>query len=391
MYIDLTDGQKALRDELRAYFRELMTPERVAATRGNESGDAYKAIIRQLGRDGWLALGWPEEFGGQGRGARDQLIFFEEAQLARVPLPFVTINTVAPALMTHGSEEHKRFFLPRIAAGELHFAIGYSEPEAGTDLAALKTTAVREGDDYVINGTKVFTSGAESADYVWLAARTDPEAEKKHSGITIFMVSTDQPGFSCAPIHTVGSVRTNMSYYNDVRCPANMIAGELNGGWRMITSQLNHERVGLAAIGVNGLGLYQRTLDWAREAVDDGRRPLDHAWVQSTLAEAHHRLEAMRLMNWRMAWQSDHGEVDPAFASAIKAYSTECLIEVCRLLMEVVGAAGTYRRGSPAAALHGDLEEEYRKCQINTFGGGVAEVMRDLVAQFGLGMTAYKR
>ncbi len=392
MYIDYTESQKALRRELRAYFSALMTPELREGTRGNEGGDAYKQVIRQLGKDGWLALGWPKEYGGKGLKSSEQLVFFEEAQLAEVPLPFVTINTVAPALIALGSEEHKRFFLPKIAAGELHFAIGYTEPGAGTDLAALKTSAVRDGDDYVINGSKIWTSSAEAADYIWLAARTDPEAKPQHKGITIFMVDAKQPGFSFTPLHTVGGVRSNASYYDNVRVPASMIFGELNGGWKAITSQLNHERVGLAAIGIQGWGLLQRVLAWAQTTDGaDGKRIADLPWVQSTLAEVYARMEAMRLMNWRMAWQLDTGEPDPAFASAIKAYSTECLIAVDKLLLNVTGMAGGLRRGSPGAALNGDLEEHYRKCQINTFGGGIAEVMRDLIAQFGLGMSAYSR
>jgi alkylation response protein AidB-like acyl-CoA dehydrogenase len=270
MYIDYTESQKALRRELRAYFSALMTPELREGTRGNEGGDAYKQVIRQLGKDGWLALGWP---GIRRPGAQDseQLVFFEEAQLAEVPLPFVTINTVAPALIALGSEEHKRFFLPKIAAGELHFAIGYTEPGAGTDLAALKTSAVRDGDEYVINGGKIWTSSAEAADYIWLAARTDPDAKPQHKGITIFMVDAKQPGFSFTPLYTVGGVRSNASYYDNVRVPASMIVGQLNGGWKAITSQLNHERVGLAAIGIQGWGLLQRVLAWA-QSTDGGRR-----------------------------------------------------------------------------------------------------------------------
>tara|TARA_R100000005_G_scaffold96720_1_gene86689 strand:- start:10423 stop:11565 length:1143 start_codon:yes stop_codon:yes gene_type:complete len=380
-----------LRSELRQYFQSLMTPELIEATRGNEGGDAYKSVIRQIGKDGWLALGWPKEYGGQGRGPMDQMIFFEEAQLARAPLPFVTISTVAPAIMAHGSEAHKDFFLPRIAAGELHFAIGYTEPDAGSDLAALKTTAVAEGDEWVINGTKVYTSSAEAADYIWLAARSDANAARPHAGISIFMVDAHQPGFSFAPIHTVGGVRTNISYYNDVRCPNDMICGSLNGGWKLITSQLNHERVGLAAIGIYAYGLYQDVLAWAREPDTTGVRPIEDATVQRLLAECYARLEAMRLMTWRMAWSMEHGEPEVAYASAMKAFSTEGLIEVYRLLMDAMGPASMLRRGSTGAALAGELEEEYRKCQINTFGGGVVELMRDLVAAFGLNMRAYSR
>lgn len=391
MYIEHTPEQQKLRRELRAYFGRLMTPELIEATHGNEGGDAYKSVIRQMGKDGWLAVGWPEEYGGRGRGPMDQLIFFEEAQLAKAPIPFVTINTVAPAIMAHGSEQHKRYFLPKIAAGDLHFAIGYSEPGAGTDLAALKTSAVKDGDDWVINGTKIFTSSAEAADYIWLAARTDSEAVKPHAGITLFMVDADQPGFSFSPIKTVGDVRTNITYYTDVRCPDSMICGTLNGGWRLITSQLNHERVGLAAQCVTAYQSYENTLGWAREVDGNGNRPIDQPVIQRLLAEAYARVEAMRLTTWRMAWSMESGEPGPALASAIKTFSTEGMIEVFRLLMDAVGATSTLSGNSTGAALQGELELQYRRCQICTFGGGVVEVMRDLVAQFGLGMGAYRR
>jgi len=393
MYIDYTPEQKALRDELKAYFSQLITPEIREKIRNNEggglSGEIYKQIIRQMAKDNWLAVGWPKEYGGQGLSAMEQLIFFQEARLAGAPIPFVTLNTVGPALMEHGSEAHKAKFLPGIASGKTHFAIGYSEPGAGTDLASLKTSAVRDGDDYVINGTKVFTSGAEGADYIWLAVRTDADAPK-HKGISIFIVDTKAPGFSLAPIETVGDVRTNMTYYDNVRVPADMLVGELNSGWRLITSQLNHERVGLAAFSVYGQGLFDQVQRWAAETniTNNEQKIGEVPWVQSTLAEAHCRLDAMRLMNARMAEAMDQGHVDPAFASAIKVYSTECLIEVYRLLLEVVGGNGLLKRDSVGAVVHGELEQEYRQCQINTFGGGVNEVQRDLIARFGLKMVA---
>lgn len=389
MHIELTASQKKLRTEIQDYFVGLMTPDLREATRGAESGDTYKDIVRQMGKDGWLTIGWPKEYGGQGRSAVEQLIFFEETQLAHAPFPFVTVNTVGPALMALGSEDQKKQFLPGIAAGEIHFAIGYTESGAGTDLASLKTSAIKDGDDYVINGTKVFTSGAEGADYIWLATRTDKEVPK-HKGITIFIVDTKLPGFSFAPIQTVGAVRTNMTYYEDMRVPETAIAGELNSGWRLITSQLNHERIGLAAFGVHGRGLYERTLAWAKEEHHHARI-IDTPWVRTSFAEAFARLEAMRLLNYRLAWNTDQGILDPALASAAKVYSTECVIEICRLLMNITGSFGLLQQGSAGAILNGDLEEEYRRCQINTFGGGVAEVMRQLTAQFGLGMPRSDR
>lgn len=388
MYVDYTDDQNALRKELREYFTKLITPEVYKETRSAEGGDIYKNIIRQMGKDGWLAIGWPEEYGGQGRGTEDQLTFFEEALLAGAPVPFVTLNTVGPALMDYGSEEHKKQFLPGIASGETHFAIGYSEPGAGTDLASLSTTAVKDGEYWVVNGTKVFTSSAEIADYVWLAVRTDPDA-KKHKGISMFIMDTKLEGFSCAPIHTVGGVTTNMTYYDNVRIHESMLVGELNQGWQLITAQLNHERIGLAAWSVQGWKIFDQALAWAREE-NNGVRPIDDPLTQRNFAEAYALLEAMRIQNARISWELDQGIMNPALASGSKVYSTESLIEVCRLLMEVIGPNSLLTQDATAAQLRGDLELEYRRCQINTFGGGVNEIQRGIVANFGLGMPRHR-
>jgi alkylation response protein AidB-like acyl-CoA dehydrogenase len=391
VHVDYTPEQKALRSELRAYFAELMTPEARAGLEGMEGGPRYREIIRRMGADGWLGVGWPREYGGQGRTAVEQLIWFEEARRSGAPLPFVTLNTVGPCLMAMGSEEQKRRFLPGILAGEIHFAIGYTEPEAGTDLASLKTSAVRDGDDYVVNGTKIFTSGAGVADYVWLACRTDPDAAR-HKGISILILDTRQPGFSWTPIQTVGGGQTTMTYYENVRVPVEMRVGPENGGWRLITLQLNHERVGLAAFGSLALELLDEVVEWARRTHQENGRPvIETPWVQMSLGEAQARLEALKVMNWQMAWEVGQGRLDPAHASAAKIYGTETVIDVYRLLLEVVGVAGTVQADSPGAVLGGRLEEAWRACQINTFGGGVNEVQREIVATLGLGMPRAPR
>jgi alkylation response protein AidB-like acyl-CoA dehydrogenase len=395
MIIDYTDKQKALRKELRQYFATLIKPEYRDELREAEGGDLYKSLIRQMGKDGWLALGWPTEYGGQGATTTEQLLFFEEALLAGAPIPFVTLNTVGPALIDYGTEEMKQRFLPGIAAGETHFCIGYSEPGAGTDLAALSTSAIidpQDPDYYIINGTKVFTSAAEAADYVWLAVRTTPDS--RHKGISMIVVDTTLDGFSYAPIHTVGGVRTNMSYYENVRVHKSMMIGEPDKGWGLIMSQLNHERVGLAAWGIQGWKLFSRALAWARTAStqphNEGQRPIDDVRIQANLAEALARLEAMRVMNARMAWDLDRGNMNIALASALKVFSTEGLVEICRLLMESIGPSTLIRAGSSAAVLRGDLEHEYRRCQINTFGGGINELQRGIVANFGLNMPRHR-
>jgi alkylation response protein AidB-like acyl-CoA dehydrogenase len=390
MFVEESPEVKELRKEARAYFARLMTPKVMEGCHARESGQVYRDTVRQMGKDGWLTVGWPKEYGGKGLGPVAQLASLEEAYIASAPFPFVTIGTVGPAIMEHGSEEHKKFYLPKIANGEIHFAIGYTEPGAGTDLAALKTSAELAGDEFVINGTKVFTSGADNADYIWLAVRTDKNAAK-HKGISMMIVPTTAKGFSFAPIETVGDVPTCMSYYQDVRVPRTQLVGELNKGWRLITSQLNHERVGLAAIGVWCQRDFQFFLDWSREELASGNRVIDEQWVQTNVAETFALLKAMRIINARMVWQMQKGAPDPAYSSAMKVYVTEKAIECYRLMLDVVGAAGLIRRQQAHTIVQGRLEEGYRKCQTMTFGGGVNEVQREIIAQFGLGMTRATR
>ena len=207
----------------------------------------------------------------------DSLIFTDEAAIAGVPVPFLTINSVAPTIMHFGTEEQKKFFLPKIAAGDLHFSIGYSEPGAGTDLASLRTTAVRDGDDYVINGQKMWTSLIAYADYVWLAVRTDPEA-KKHRGISMLIVPTTAEGFSWTPVHTMSGVDTSATYYQDVRVPVANLVGEENGGWKLVTNQLNHERVALVSAAADLPGA-QRGSRVGAEHQGCQRRPADRLGV----------------------------------------------------------------------------------------------------------------
>jgi alkylation response protein AidB-like acyl-CoA dehydrogenase len=392
MFLEYTPEQQALRKELREYFARLLTPEvRAELGEPGEGSPRFRDVVRQMGTDGWLGIGWPEKYGGQGRPATDQFIFFDEVQRAGAPFPFVTLNTVGPTIMRFGSEEQKSHLLPGILAGEINFAIGYTEPEAGTDLASLRTRAVLDGDEWVINGNKVFTSGANQADYVWLACRTDPEAPK-HKGISIVVVPTASAGFKCTPIVTVGGNTTTATYYDDVRVPKGNVVGDVNAGWRLITTQLNHERVGLAAMGGLAHRLWDEVVAWCR-ATDSGRGGpmIDVPWVQTDLARAHARLEAMKLLNWRMAAALDAGALAPADSSAVKVYGTETLVDVYRTLLGVLGVAGYLPPGSPGAVLQGEVERAGRAAQINTFGGGVNEVQREIIASAGLGMARRAR
>jgi alkylation response protein AidB-like acyl-CoA dehydrogenase len=393
MHVAYTPGQERLRQELRAYFAVLMTPEiRAALTApGDEygDGDAYRQVVRQLGRDGWLTLSWPSEYGGRGGSMLDQLIFTDEAAVAGVPVPFLTLNTVGPTIMRYGTPEQKAHYLPRIAGGELHFSIGYSEPEAGTDLAGLRTRAVRDGDSYVINGQKMWTSLIRYADYVWLACRTDPDLAR-HKGLSILIVPTTAPGFSWTPVPTVTGVTTSATYYSDVRVPAAALVGEENRGWPLITNQLNHERVALTSAAPVRSAL-REVRDWAASAkLASGQRVIDAEWVQLSLARVHAKAEFLQLVNWRIAAEAGQG-LGPAAASATKVFGTEFAIEACRLLMEVLGANAHVREGSPGAVLAGRIERMHRSALILTFGGGTNEVQRDIIAAAGLGLPHARR
>jgi 3-oxocholest-4-en-26-oyl-CoA dehydrogenase alpha subunit len=391
-----TERQQHLRAELRSYFRDVMPDGPPPAD--DETGQ--RRLLRRIGADGLLGLGWPVEYGGQGRGPDEQFVFFDEAYRAGAPVSMVTLNTVGPTLMKYGTAEQKSYFLPRILSGDVVFAIGYSEPEAGTDLASLRTRAVRErtadGDSWVVDGQKIFTSNGQNADWIWLACRTDPQVPK-HKGISIILVPTDAPGFAWTPIETVGGLTTTSTYYDGIRVPAANLVGEENGGWGLITNQLNHERVALAAIGMQAEDFYEAALERARTPDPvTGERRIDEPWVQFRAAEVHARLAATRLLNWRLVGDVGAGRPAPGDASGVKFAGTESAVEVYRMCQEITGEAGLIRGGSPGsldigALGDGELERMNRAAQINTFGGGVSEVQREIVATMRLGMTRGRR
>jgi 3-oxocholest-4-en-26-oyl-CoA dehydrogenase alpha subunit len=384
--IAYTQEQEALRDELRAYYDELLTDEvRDALHREVGCGPVTRQTVKQMAADGWLGIGWPTEYGGQGRSQLEQFIFFDESMRSGAPVPMLTINTVGPTIMEFGTDAQKEFFLPKILAGDLHFCIGYSEPEAGTDLASLRTRAVRDGDEYVINGQKMWTSLASDADYCWLAVRTDPDAAK-HKGISMIIVDMKSPGITIDPLHLLSSHDINATFYDDVRVPADNLVGGENNGWGLIMNQLNHERVTLCSSGLLEQS-YLEVRRWAQQPSEaDGRRPVDHEWLRVNLAKVHAGLEFLRLINWKVAWTATHAPLDVADASTIKVFGTEFYLEAFRLLMEVIGPRAYLERESIGSVLKGRLEMNYRSLLILTFGGGTNEIQRDLIGMFGLGL-----
>ncbi len=387
MFLDLTDSQRALQAELRAYFDTLISPREREHMLTERHGAVYREVVRRMGNDGWLGVGWPLEYGGRGFGQVEQQIFVNEATRADVPLPAVTLQTVGPTLMARGSQQQKDFFLPKILAGEVHFAIGYTEPGAGTDLASLTTKAVRDGDMYVVNGQKIFTTGGHDADYVWLACRTDPDAPK-HKGLSILIVDTSDPGYSWTPIITHdGAHHVNATYYTDVRVPVSMRVGEENAGWQLITAQLNHERVMLGPSGRIGV-LHAQVHAWAaHQPGPDGRPLLEQPDIRRALARASAAERVNELLNWQVAVTDT---VDVADASATKVFGSEQVQQLGAELAEVVRRHGDLA-DEHTAELARWLDVQTKRNTVMTFGGGVNEVQRELIAMAGLRLPRVTR
>jgi alkylation response protein AidB-like acyl-CoA dehydrogenase len=382
--LELSADQRRLKAELREYFTGLASQDEHREMMVDRHGPTYQKTIKQLGSDDWMGVGWPREYGGHGLGEVEQTIFANEAQRADVHLPAVTLQTVGPTLIAYGTQKQKELFLPRILAGDVHFAIGYSEPDAGTDLASLRTTARRDGDHFVVNGQKLWTTGGHQADYIWLAARTDPDAPK-HQGISILIVDTSDPGYSWTPIITAdGSHHVNATYFNDVRVPVDMLVGEENGGWQLITTQLNHERVMLGPAG-RLEGLRDRVATWARE-----HGVLDEPDVRRTLGEVTAAFRVNELLNWEVARAAEQGAISVADASASKVFASDRVQHLGRALADVV-----HRYGDPAdrdtADLVTYLDAQAKRNLVLTFGGGVNEVQRELIATFGMDLPRVPR
>jgi alkylation response protein AidB-like acyl-CoA dehydrogenase len=387
---ELTAEERAFKDEVRSYFSGLVSRDDRLEMMSDRHGEAYHRTIKQMGDDRWMGVGWPKEYGGKGLGVIEQQIFANEAARGDVHLPAVTLQTVGPTLQAFGTEKQKDMFLGKILAGDVHFAIGYSEADAGTDLASLRTTAKLDGDEYIVNGQKMWTTGGHAADYIWLAVRTDPDAPK-HKGISVLIVDTKDPGYSWTPIITSdGSHHVNATYYNDVRVPVDMLVGEENDGWRLITTQLNHERVMLGPAG-RLEGLRDLVAEWAEDRTDaDGTLLLEIGWVRDTLARTTAAFRVNELLNWQVARTGATGREAIADASASKVFASD-EVQVLGLALEsVVTAYGDPADPDTALLMH-YLDATSKRNLVLTFGGGVNEVQSELISMFGLGLPKVPR
>ena len=386
MKIELTKNQQKLKDELKEYFSALLNKELLSEMSDPQffegGGPEFKKALKIMGQDGWIGLSWPKEFGGKEFTPIEQYIFVEEIMRTGFPFPFLTTESVGPMIAQYGSDWAKETIAKSILRGETIFAIGYSEPNAGTDLASLKTQAQPCKEGFKINGQKIWTSLANYADYIWLAARTNNEV-KKHKGISMFIVPTDDDGFSYTPIQTLGDVTTNMTYYDDIYVSKDNLVGELNSGWNLITSQLNLERLALVNHGPVD-ELYHQLLSLAKSTMVDSTYVLsDIDWVKSNFAKIYSGLETLKLICWKQVWGMENNVLSMTDASLAKIYGSEYFIEAYRMMMEIFGELSIIRDDS-LSILNSRLERMYRTASILTFGGGTNEVQRDIISMAGL-------
>ena len=325
---------------------------------------------------------WPKEQGGEGKSPWYQFILIEELEYWGIQFGLLSVSSVAPSIMAFGTDDQKKKYLPGIWDGTTSFAIGYSEPNAGTDLASLETRAVRDGDDWVINGQKIFTSGAHTATHIWLAARTDPDAPK-HKGISMFIVPADAPGVSITPMWTMSGLRTNQTFYDDVRVPRDALVGEENRGWYIVTHALDHERVALAPTGALG-----RSFDSLIEHLKEQRPELlKDPVVRLRLAEVKVDLHVQRALATKNGAIIASGGTPTMEASMAKVWSSELRYRMHSMAMDLLGRYGGLTRESrDLAPLGGRLQSTYRVSPILRFGGGTNEIQRSIIAQRGLGL-----
>jgi 3-oxocholest-4-en-26-oyl-CoA dehydrogenase alpha subunit len=387
---DYTPEDQQWRAEVRKFLDENLTEalQRENVEIGFSTGPETKKLIRKLADMGWNALTWPAEYGGKNVGAVKRLIFVEEWTYAQAPaITYVEITNaaIAPVIIKYGTPENKADWLEPVRRGDVIFALGYSEPQAGTDLAGLTTRAVLDGEEWVINGQKIWNSAAHVATHEWLAVRTGPSGDR-HGGISVIAVPIDAPGVEVHEIKTWHGHRTNQTFFTDVRVPRRNLIGEPGGGWQYLAYALDFERITLGG----SLGHVRRMLDDLKAHVKvtrlDGSFLADQAAVRRSIAELEVRLEAAKLMALDVAVRIDKGETPTPQGTALKVYSSELRSDIARYGMSILGIAGVRDQYDELAPLGGILEHEYRANPVARFGGGTNDVMREIVAQRGLGL-----
>ena len=387
MRYEFSPEQLAWRDELRRFLKKAATPALVAEMRaaGNEGdGPLAREFHGKMFAKGWWGIAWPKEYGGLGKSAMEQFIFVEEMEAAGAPAMRLGIRSVAPTIFQAGTDEQKAYWLPRILNGEVDFAVAYSESEAGTDLAALTTRAVLDGDEWVIDGRKMWNTGAHTATHNWVAVRTEPDAPK-HRGISMIIVPMDRPGITVQPLWTWPGIRTNAVFFDGVRVPRDHLIGERGMGFYYAMMALDFERIMIGSVGMLRRFLGELKA-FVRRAKRDGKSLARIPWVRRAIADLEMRVEVGRQIGLLNAWLIDQGEVPTKEGSIAKVYVSELNAHFASVGMEILGLAGQLAADDAAAPLHGRLQWLYATAPLQRFGGGTNEIQRIIIAQRGLGL-----
>jgi alkylation response protein AidB-like acyl-CoA dehydrogenase len=384
---DFGPAANAFRAEVRAWLAQHWTP----AKRAEHRSKPFKergwdvAFSRALGRDGWIGIGWPGEFGGQSRSIAEQVAFVTEMANAEAPVQAHSTgeSIVAQALFLHGTKAQQDEWLPAIRRGERTFALGYSEPEAGSDLAALRTRAVRNGDDWIVNGQKLWSTGADKAEFIWLAVRTDPEA-KKHAGISVLMVDLRSPGITIRPSLALYGKTFSAQFYDDVRVPAQNMVGAPNTGWKVITDALAAERMMIAATRMAGIErAFDRLTEHVKSAVVGGKALKNDAVIRDRIGALAAEIEVARQFQMRTARLIEQGKVPIHEAGMAKVFASELQERLGQAALDILGTGGLLSEDATGAPI-GEMEQVLRHAIMGMIGGGTNEIQRNVIAQRGL-------
>ena len=382
-----TPEQLSFRQEVRDFLDEALTPEEWQAIDDGAEGTYHnRAFSKKLAAKGWIGLSWPKEWGGQAISHMMRLIYYEEMITSKAPIGyhFIAERQMGPSFMLNGTEEQKRQYVPGIVNADISFCIGYSEPGAGSDLAGLQTRAVRDGDDYVVNGSKIWTSGAHMADYIWLATRTDPDAPK-HKGISVFVLPLNTPGVEIRPLISMDNDHGfNQIFFDNVRVPKSGMVGEKNQGWYVVAANLDFERSGIERIA-NNYKTYRRLERFMREEGRPGTGGVD-AIARHKLAEMAIDYNVGRLLAYRVAWQQSEGMVPNYEASMSKMYGCEASQRISRHCADILGLYGLFDVPQRRAPMRGRVGKGFLRSVSNTIAGGTTEIQRNIIATRGLGL-----
>ena len=388
MDFELSDAERAFEAELERFLQEHQSPE-VMDRHPEQLSQTVdtppkRAFMRALGERGWLGMSWPREYGGAERPGIYDFVLTEALSRYGAPQPGKGVGIVGKTLIRHGSEKLKQYFLPRIIRGEIEFAIGYSEPNAGSDAASMQLRAEKAPGGWKLNGQKIWTTSAHFADWYWVGARTDPQA-KKHAGITLFLIEMNHPGLTIRPTWTIGDERTNEVFFDDVFVSDDFVVGELNRGWTYICEALDLERFAMMPVGPLEMKV-EALCSWVATAERDGRPLRQDPVVRRAIAGILAQLEVARGLQRRVVSEAVKGRVPTVESSMYKAYMTELGKRVANQALDIMGPAGQLRAGEAEAPLGGRFERSYRYTVVDTIGGGTSEIQKNVIARRGLGL-----